>query len=85
MAVRCGNRKAHGVSTESHHHEDAITVRACFATPDGLMSIEQEAEEDAAFQDAAKAERAYEYFLETQYSDVMAWEEEQENRRLMWL
>lgn len=80
MSVRCGNRKAHGPATEYAHHEDAATVRACYASQDGLMTLEEE-DEDRAFQAGAKAERDYELYLETRYSDVIQWEEEQDRRR----
>ena len=81
MTVRCGNRKAHGPATENHHHEDAAAVRACYATPDGLMSLEQQAEDDGF--DGFDADAKYERFLENQYSDIIAWEEERERSRLM--
>lgn len=79
MAVRCGNRKVHGID---HHHADAATVRACFQSPHGLMSLEDEADDEATFQAAAEAERAYERHLER--NDQYAWECEQDELRAAW-
>lgn len=78
MTTRCGNRKYHGINPA--HHESATRVRECFAFG-GVASLE-EADEDAAFQAAARAELAYERYLETDH--VYAYEVEQDELRADW-
>lgn len=78
--VRCGNRRVHG--SEPVHHESVAQVRLCFHRPEGLPSIEDAQLDEMELEFDPDA--AYERFLETRYSDEIAWEEQQEARHLQF-
>ena len=76
MAIRCGNRKAHG-QIEAHH-ETVAQVRLCYARGEqGIPSIQDEIDAARDYHEF-DADAAYERFLETRYSAEIAWEESRE-------
>lgn len=78
MAIKCGNRAAHGVLEA--HHDTVAQVRLCFARGEqGVPSIQDQIE-DARDCHEFDADAAYERHLETRYHDEIAWEDEQERR-----
>lgn len=55
MSVRCGNKVHDKDVAVVHYHEGVAEVRACYAAPEGVLSIEEA--DEVAYRDAeARAE-----------------------------
>jgi hypothetical protein len=89
--VRCGNTAVHGPARVNgtpnvHHHCSVAEVRACFTTPGGLLSVEDEysyGHEAAQAQAEFAAEQANERYFEERGGGTYAGSEEEARDRYM--
>lgn len=66
MSIRCGNPKHDKFIAKAHYHDSVAEVRACYASPEGHYSIEEQ--EHAAWNSYCEddPDKAYERHLENQ-------------------
>ena len=76
--IRCGNPKHDKFVAKAHYHDSVAEVRACYASPEGHYSIEEQ--EHAAWNSYCEddPDAAYERHLETcmwdEHRAFEAWE-----------
>ena len=72
MSVRCGNKVHDREVAAVHYHEGVAEVRACYAAPEGVLSIE-EADEMAYYNEVARAECEAEMGYERHLENAGYW------------
>lgn len=90
--IACANRihkdRAEGfriAPRTQHHHADVATVKACFATPNGIYSLEEDAAyEDYAAEENARAEAEAEAHAEVAHARMLERRSEEHIERYGW-